>query len=360
MNSLMRMAYGRSGSRMERVLVSSQHQEPVADPLWLKLLLLAVWIVIPIVVSLYAIPKAAQQQTVIDLSRLQAKPLPIPESPILPKPRPVPPPARRVVPKVKPEAQPKPVVARPLEKPPVAPRIAPKPVITRPNLTRSPEAPAHQPRIARERARADVDPGVPVMTRISRETSAGVEPVERATITRTRGATAADAPVGRERVAPLRRAASSEGGTAGPVVSLRPEAHRGRSLTASGSMYGSPSGTTDGRGTRVAMVRERSSTSGAGGAGENGPAAAAGVVRTGVSFNSLQICPNPGEEEDAIRKVLRVVESRQSCTNSLGEFQFIGTQRISSFNLMIFPANGRRPSNRCEELDNAYKCLKTR
>lgn len=102
---------------------------------------------------------------------------------------------------------------------------------------------------------------------------------------------------------------------------------------------------------RVAVARQAPQASGSGGTGT-----AAAAVR-GVSLASLDVCPDQQDEEDGIRAVLKVVGSRQSCTSSLGEFRFIATQRISSFNLMIYPANGRRPSNRCKELENAYKCL---
>jgi hypothetical protein len=346
MNSLMRMAYGRSGSRLERVLVSGQHQESVVDPLWLKILLFAVWLVIPIVVSRYAVPKAAQQQTVIDMSRLQVKPVPIPETPIVPKPKPVPAVEPRILPEVKPEAPPAPVVARTHETPSIAPPAAPVPVITRPTLTR--ELPPTQPRITRERSRADFEPVAPAETRIRRDAGAVAEPAARTAISRPRSAAAADVPVGRERVVLLHRAAPSMEGTEGARVSLRPAAYKGRAMTASG--------TTEGLATRVAA---RPQITPATGSGEAGSAAAVGVVR-GVSLMSLDVCPSPQEEEDAISRVLGVVGSRHSCSNSLGEFQFKGTKRISSFNLMIYPANGRRPSNRCEELEHAYKCLKTR
>ena len=79
-----------------------------------------------------------------------------------------------------------------------------------------------------------------------------------------------------------------------------------------------------------------------------------------ISLMDLQICRSPQIEEDAIKAVLSVVGSRESCTDQKGLFQFMGTARISSFNLMISPARGRKPTNRCEELENAYRCLKTR
>jgi hypothetical protein len=106
---------------------------------------------------------------------------------------------------------------------------------------------------------------------------------------------------------------------------------------------------------RVVASRERSKPAG----GEAGESAASIGLARGVSLQSLEICSSPQLQEEAIMAILRVVGSRKSCTDGKGEFQFKGTQRISSFNLVIFPAPGRKPSNRCEELENAYKCLKT-
>jgi hypothetical protein len=84
------------------------------------------------------------------------------------------------------------------------------------------------------------------------------------------------------------------------------------------------------------------------------------ALSRGISLPSLEICASPREEEEKITAVLGAVGTRQSCRDGSGEYRFKGTQRISSFNLMIYPAKGRRPSNRCEELENAYRCLKAR
>jgi hypothetical protein len=79
-----------------------------------------------------------------------------------------------------------------------------------------------------------------------------------------------------------------------------------------------------------------------------------------VSYEDLGICASTQEKDEAIKAVLSVVGSRQSCTDEKGEFQFRGTKRISSFDVIIYPANGRKPANQCEELKNAYRCLKAR
>jgi hypothetical protein len=78
----------------------------------------------------------------------------------------------------------------------------------------------------------------------------------------------------------------------------------------------------------------------------------------GVSLATLKICATSQLQEDAIKSVMSVVGSRQKCSNEKGTFQFKGTQRVSSFNLIVFPNRGREPSHRCEELDYAYTCLK--
>jgi hypothetical protein len=107
---------------------------------------------------------------------------------------------------------------------------------------------------------------------------------------------------------------------------------------------------------RVAAQRERSQPTGS----SSGETPAPGGLRRGVSLTSLQICSGTRQEEDAVKTVLALVGSRQSCSDGNGEYHFTGTQRISSFNLIIYPARGRTPSNRCEELENAYRCLKSR
>jgi hypothetical protein len=91
--------------------------------------------------------------------------------------------------------------------------------------------------------------------------------------------------------------------------------------------------------------------------GGDGEAEAAIIMSRGVPLMSLQICDSSLQQEEAIKAVLSVVGSRQSCRNEKGAFQFKGTKRVSSFNLIIFPSRGREPSHRCEELEYAYSCL---
>ena len=102
MNALIRMAYGHGGTKLKRVQVAGPHAE-TADPLWLKLIFLAVWIAVPLLVCRFSLPTHTQTPTVIDMSRLETEtpPAVAPESPIAPEP----PRAKPVEPVVSPPAQ---------------------------------------------------------------------------------------------------------------------------------------------------------------------------------------------------------------------------------------------------------------
>lgn len=351
MNSLMRMSYGRSGSRLGRVIVSAPCRESAPNPRWLRVLEVFFWILVPALVIHFAVPPTPRQMTVIDVSRMMEKPLPEIEKAVVPE--------VKQLPKVKPpvvsiakldRAQVK-TTQKPLERNAV-PLQEKSLSLVRPSGNRVADVGKFQPRIARERVRLEPEIGTPSATRIRRETAVSDSPSGGITIARTRGAVTVDAPVAvGYRVAALRRSpvagdVTSGGGTGAGVV-LRSTKRSGRS-----NGYG---GTTEGSGPIVTATRERASASGT---GAGGGSSSVGLVR-GVSLMSLDICSSPQEEEDHIRAVLGVVGSRQSCANDKGEFQFRGTKRISSFNLMIYPAKGRRPSNRCEELEYAYRCLTT-
>ena len=77
MSRLMRMAYGHSGTRLKRVPVAASPVAPAADPRWLKLLFLAVWIVVPLLVCRFSLPTITHMTTVIDTSRLEILPAPV-------------------------------------------------------------------------------------------------------------------------------------------------------------------------------------------------------------------------------------------------------------------------------------------
>lgn len=351
MNRLIRMTYGRSGTRLEGILVSSSHVESAADPRWLTCLLLVVFIAVPLLVSRFAIQNVSHQPTVIDVSHLTEKPpLPV-QSPVVPeKPkvepivRPLPPPKNPEPPPPRPAQQ----VQKPVEQPKVAP-VPEKPkqvAISRP-APRGFDNASYQPKAVRERLPVSAEAGsAPGAARVRRDAAAREIPSAGAAITRARGAVAVDLPGVTGRVGAVRRQPGgdvlSQGGGTGPRLVAR---------------TGHPSGTAEGSGApRLVAVRERGKATGS---GDGEGTATLGLAR-GISLSSLEICSSPQAEEDDIRAVLRVVGSRQSCSDGKGEFQFKGTQRVSSFNLMIFPAKGRKPANRCEELENAYRCLKNR
>ncbi|HEY6872895.1 MAG TPA: hypothetical protein VI298_09245 [Geobacteraceae bacterium] len=328
MSRLMRMAYGHGGTTSRRVLVAAPRPETAAGPRWPKLLFLAVWIAVPLLVCRFSLPTPTPSTTVIDMSRLETPPPPELESPVIPEPPPPPP------------AQP---AQKPLAQPP--PEEAQRPAITRPTAAGVAEAPAYRPRIARERVRAVTESDTPAAMRIRRETAAPDPSAERTAITRTRHTDAADLPTPGVRVANLRRAPAREGETGG-TETVRPFTRGKRSADLSVPAEGGVP--------RIASSRERR---GAAGEENGGAAGGVGFVR-GVSLASLEICATPQAEEDAVKAVLARVGARQSCRDETGEYQFTGTRRISSFNLIIRPAKGRRPTNRCEELENAYSCLK--
>lgn len=357
MSRLMRMTYGCGGTKLERIIVSATHHEPFRQPLWLRLLLMGLCIVVPVLVSLYAVPTSSPTaKTIIDVSRLTIKPPPVLEEPVLPKPKPkpIPPIEKPVEPRSKPDTVKVPDVKKAIERQ----TIAPPPVeMKRPTISRSapttlPYAGEYKPRVSRERSRVETGYEAVSKDRIRREANLHEAPSERTAITRSRGATAMDSSIARDRVAVLRRSVPSGGSPSAdgsgygiPQRSIR------RGPRSSGSV-----GAVEEGGQRVVATRERSKISGGGGDGES--TSSVGLVR-GLSLMSLEICSSPQKQEEAIRAVMSVVGSRHSCSDEKGEFQFKGTQRISSFNLMIYPSKGRRPSNRCEELDNAYTCLKT-
>lgn len=353
MSQLMRMTYGYGGTKLDRIMVSAAHQEPAPLPLWQRLLLLAVWIVVPILVSLYAVPKSShQEKTLIDISKLTIKPPPVLEKPLLPKPKPIPPIEKPVKPVPKPETIREPEVKKPLERqtiglPPVELK---SPSISRSPVANLPDVSEYKPQVSRERLRVETGTGPVSKERIRRDATGYVAPSDITAITRSRGATAIDSSIAKDRVAVMRRTAPSGDLSSGDGSGI-PQQSIQRGRRSSGAVGPAAEG-----GQRVSATRERSKVSGGGGDGEG--SSSVGLIR-GVTLMSLEICSSPQKQEEAIKAVLGVVGSRQSCSDEKGEFQFKGTQRISSFNLIIFPSKGRIPSNRCEELDNAYKCLKT-
>jgi len=336
------MSYGHGGTKFQKVLVAVPPPETPPMPLWQRLLLLVVWLAIPVLVCLYALPTSTRLPTIIDISKLELKPLPEPKPVIKEPPRPKPEEKQPEPPPPLPEQ----VKQRPQEQPPEAP--------VRPQITRQTkqvqEAQDYQPRIARARVKAGSDVAVPTPGPIRRQAAQSEAPSASPKINRTRGAVAVDLPGGTERVMPYRRSAAAVGTLGGLDSGPRVVTHRSRTA-------GGPSGNGDVASPRVIASRGRAQTSGTD-TGQGKGVSAMDMSR--ISLMSLQVCASPQMEEDAIKAVLSVVGDRDSCTDQKGKFYFLGTARISSFNLMITPAKGRKPTNRCEELEYAYRCLKNR
>ena len=327
MSRLMRMAYGHSGTRLKRIPVAASPVAPAADPRWLKFLFIAVWIVVPLLVCRFSLPTRAHLTTVIDTSRLEIQPAPV--IPPVPEPRviPVPP------------------LPKPAPPPPV--QTAPKQEEPDPSRHYPPCGGAGRRRSGISTAHCAAAGAALHGTAAFRPDPGPARACYRGTGRTARvhahtAASGADVPfVGERRASTVRRAGPVEEIAGGAGAVPRPVARRGHT-----EEYPAEP--------RAAAVRERKESAGA---GEGEAARGVGLAR-GVSLMNLGICFQPRAEEDAVRGVLGAVGSRRSCRDETGEYQFIGTQRVSSFNLMIRPAKGRRPTNRCEELENAYSCLK--
>jgi hypothetical protein len=379
---LLRMTYGHGGTRLERVVVSSSLMESSPLPLWLRMLLLAVWCVVLVFISFFGTPKdSSQMKTVIDISNLAVKPPPAFEKTIVPQPEqahpvePPPPPPPEVVPEQAPR--------KPMERQ-LTPELE---EVNRPSISRSasanlPDLADNQIRVTRDRRNVETETAAAATARLRRETMPGEVAYDKTTISRTRGATALDSLTAKERAAVLRRSPSallptgddkttisrSRGATAlDPLTAKERAAVLRRSPSASLPTAGvapqrpilrserSVNQAAESA-PRVAATRDRSKVAGGEGGGAS-ETTTIGMSRS-VSLQSLEICSSPQLQEDDTKALLRVVGSRLSCRDEKGEFQFKGTKRISSFNLILIPSPGRKPSNRCEELENAYNCLK--
>jgi outer membrane biosynthesis protein TonB len=258
MNNLLRMRYGRSGSMLDRVLVSAPCQQITPNPRWLLVLEVLFWIMVPVLVIRFMVPPTPRQMTVIDTSRLMEKPAVEMEKPVIPEPKQIPKIKPPVVPPAKPELPKVETVRKPQEIPSAPPQDVVRPSIVRPSGPRAVDARDYQPRIARERIRLETDSGTPAATRIRRETAVSDAPSGGVTIARTRGVAAVDLPVAAGyRVAALRRApvsgdAASGGGTGGGGAP--------RQITRSGRPSGY-AGLSEGNGPLVTAMRGRATAS---------------------------------------------------------------------------------------------------
>ncbi|QXE91062.1 hypothetical protein [Geomonas subterranea] len=357
-------ACGHGGTRLRHILVCAEHELRPPVPLWLRLLAVSALVLVAFCVSRFKMPGApVSKRTIMDVSRLELQAPPD-------KPRkaaPVEKPVHVEPPRIVYALDAKPPAYRPPERPgdavkqkraPLRHEVDYKAELQRPAIARDlgyqsgSEVPLY-PAVARERkgaegfdaAASDAPARLPA-TRLRKEAGSaevGARPTPKSTyIYRVRGGpgnpvAAADQPV----ALPQRPTRAVEvGGSAAPprVAAVR----------------SAPEVTIEEpRGAPVASPKQRSKSPSGGGAGGSEVALA-----RGVSLMSLKICDSALQQEEAIKAVLSVVGSRSSCTSDKGEFQFKGTKRVSSFNLIIFPSGGREPSQRCEELDHAYDCLK--
>ena len=213
MSRLMRMAYGHGGTRLERTFVSRHHQGPTPSPLRLKLLLLAIWITVPALVSLYAIPKTSlPMKTMIDISRLAVKQPPEPEKLIIAEPKPVPPVEQNTEPPPKPLAAPEQAVEPPRVRQALSPQVeeAKRPSIARTAPADLPDLAEQKLLAARERRRVEAEAETNPAPRIRRGVLPGETAAERTPLSRARSTAAQDEPVGRERAAVVRRQTTSD------------------------------------------------------------------------------------------------------------------------------------------------------
>lgn len=354
-----------------------------------------VWGIIAMLFCRYTVPGVNKMDTVIDMSKLAVKPVPEMESPIRTLPQqeenPVPPQTKPDEPTVQAEERP----IEHLDVPP--PREEVRPAISRPTIARQYDEPApvtqaQRMRVGEQMANSEI--------RIKRGASSREMPAETAAERRTRAYAISENPENARAASVRRRSSSVEQLQPGvPVaqrLSTRPnisdnstslpsaqikrsskttEAYAQNAIPANNRVTApaasdapSPpstrikrlSKTTEAYAQNVIPAKDRIKAPAVADGKEGSSREAKHAMTRGVSLTSLDICSSQQEQEDKVRSVLNVVGSRQSCSDDTGEYQFKGTQRVSSFNLMIYPAKGRRPSNRCEELGNAYRCLKTR
>lgn len=353
-------AYGHGGTRLKHILICAVHELRPPVPLWQYLLLALVLLAIPLLIGRFEMPAPpVTRQTIIDISKLDVQAPPVQPrraaaQRLAMKPTPVEPvfgpgappdelPAGKGVTRGAARAPQRSEVPAPAE--------AVRPAIARPSGYESAPAIDVYPHLARERKPVEATgvPGTPA-TRLRRApvpadawSGAGTAPDAAAVRVRGGGgwAHALQLPTAADRVAIPRRTRQGAEAIASSQAA-RPAPARSAPLPSLEEGGGPPP-----------ALRERSKNPGAGGRTPSGIA-----LSRGVSLMSLKICDSSLQQEEAVKSVLSVVGSRLSCRNEKGEFQFKGTKRVSSFNLMIFPAGGREPSHRCEELEYAYQCLK--
>lgn len=360
----MQNAYGHGGTRLTHILVCAVHELRPPIPLWQHLFLALLLLLVLAFFGRFDTPRPpGPKKTLIDISRLDVKSPPLPLASIEADPSEGRKPLRERSETV--FAQPAPANPPPTEgktkaeqgaaRPKAAPvrhEVSPAPEFPLPVISRSSgyagveeaHAALHPVRERRGVEGEGMAGGGTVSLageRARSEADAGADAAPGAAVPRARrGGSwhALQLQTASERIAVPRRTS--------PVVEVSADAP---ALPAAARSAPLPLQEREER----AVVRARSKNPGAGEGAQSGIA-----VSRGVSLMSLKICDSSLQQEEAIKAVLSVVGQRQSCSSEKGAFLFKGTRRVSSFNLIIYPARGREPSHRCEELAYAYQCLK--
>ncbi len=357
---------GYGGTRLKRILVCADHELRPPVPSWLRLLIVVALAAVAFGVSRFQMPGVpVSKRTIMDVSKLDLKAPPAQPKKLAPpeKPVAVEPQRQRTVYALdaKPPQYNAPVEEgrRPETTSPGKAALrhevnysseTPYPVVARSYGYQSGSEVSVSPVVTRERRAAEgFEPaaggaGTPT-TRLRKEATAevGARPTTKSTyIYRVRGGPTGALPSASEPVlSPQRPTRSVEVATSAPAPRVA-------------AVRSAPEATIDEPKAKTSPAARERSKSPAGSAAAGSDVS----LSRGVSLMSLKICDSALQQEEAIKAVLSVVGSRHSCTSNKGEFQFKGTKRVSSFNLIIFPSRGREPSQRCEELEYAYDCLR--
>lgn len=323
MNSFIRQVYRRSGSRSEGVIVPFFHSVP-KDGVSVRRLMALLWVIFVVVLCRHTTVSEGVKDTVIDTSKLVDLTMPsIPEMPEYSHKKRVE--KRQQSPSQVVEAQGKTVAGT--EPPPPPPPEELKPQILAPPLPKPTVEPPGQKR-SRDRIFVDSHTASTPTARIVREAPSETESTE-IPRQRYRKSQLFSRPAEPAKIQREQRGERVEVPDETSLLSRKQRDIRGPEPRESGTAKKrrEPPQSVD-----RAYISER------------------GNVRM-VSYESLDVCPNPSDKEEAIRKVLKVMGARTSC----GEYQFTGTSRISSFHMDI--EERHRLSNQCEELNYAFKCL---
>jgi hypothetical protein len=349
MNRFIRQAYGRSGSRLDGVLVCTP---PMAatDSTWIRVAMVLFWLLIALFFSRYTQPVTGGKSTVeIDTSKLLEKEkLAEPE---MPEQQMKPPVENEQPPPVNVSEPPRATTEKVQETPPVLRPETEKPLrITRPSPATTGIEPPVPARPTRERITASSETTSAPVARIVRETQHRSEQSEVRSDRRMREfIQPVDA--GQERLT-IRRQPVVDENLSNTTATAQRQILRAQTITDGQAnptaRIERKSAAANASVSTVAKNRDREQPTSSVSEGTG-----SGKVR-GVSFHTLDVCPNIRDEEEKIRKVLSILGGRTAC----GEYSFTGTSRISSFNMLINTAKVRGSSNRCEELENAYNCLK--